>query len=114
MLITFRNTARWALPKGIIESNMSSASSAMKEAEEEAGVSGAAKPIGSYHYIKTLCKGGEKCNVEVCTMQVTMIKNEWPETADRSRKWMSFPQAAKRVREKDLKRLLLIAARTLP
>ena len=116
MLITSRDTARWVLPKGTIESNMSPAASAAREAEEEAGVSGTVveKPIGSYNYVKTLRKGGEKCNVEVFTMRVAKVKDEWPEMADRSRKWMSFSQAAKRVNEKDLKRLLLIAARKLP
>ena len=33
-------------------------------------------------------------------MRVAKVKDEWPEMAERSRKWMSFPQAAKRVNGK--------------
>ena len=66
------------------------------------GVSGTVveKPIGSYNYVKTLRKGGEKCNVEVFTMRVAKVKDEWPEMADRSRKdeFSASRQAGKRKR----------------
>lgn len=115
LLVTSRDTARWVLPKGSVESDLTPATSAVKEAEEEAGVSGKTdkKPIGSYSYSKTAKKGGERCDVDVFLMKVTTVKSKWPEMNERVRKWMTFEQAAKRVNEKDLKALLLDAAKKL-
>ena len=109
LLVTSRDTARWVIPKGTVEPHLSPAASAAKEAEEEAGIRGkvANKSIGTYTYFKTAKKGGDICEVEVFPMKVTSVKSKWPEMHERSRKWMTPTQAAKRVNEKDLRKLLL-------
>jgi len=54
LLITSLNSKRWILPKGWAEAGLSPADNAMREAFEEAGVTGKveAKPVGTYHYLK--------------------------------------------------------------
>ena len=108
LLVTSRDTARWVIPKGSLEPDMTPAQSAVKEAEEEAGVKGKVsnKSIGDYTYFKTARKGGEYCRVEVFTMKVTDVQSKWPEMNERTRKWMTPEQASKRVNEKDLRKLL--------
>ena len=40
LILTSRNNKKWIVPKGIIEKKHSAALTALKETEEEAGVSG--------------------------------------------------------------------------
>jgi phosphohistidine phosphatase len=110
LLITSRKRRRWVLPKGIREPGMSAAESAAKEALEEAGVEGpvSAEPVGRYQYRKW----GGTCTVEVFTMAVESVLDRWPEQF-RDRQWLTPEEAARRVEEPDLERLLLLAARRL-
>jgi 8-oxo-dGTP pyrophosphatase MutT (NUDIX family) len=105
MLITSRKRKRWVIPKGIIEPGMTPQESALKEAYEEAGIRGnvSATACGVYFYEKW--QG--ICRVEVFLLEVTEVLPDWPEAALRDREWMTFEEAANRVRENDLKQLLL-------
>jgi phosphohistidine phosphatase len=107
LLITSRKKRRWIIPKGIVEPTMSAADSAAKEAWEEAGVAGMVhpKPLGVYSYEKW----GDRCTVTVYALAVKTEFSHWPEDY-RDREWVSVKEAAKRVREKELKAII----RSLP
>lgn len=103
LLITSRKKKRWVIPKGVMEPELSAADSATKEALEEAGIRGSvsASPIGNYAYDKW----GGTCTVQVHTMSVHEILDEWQESY-RDREWVSIEEAVARVREPDLKQLI--------
>jgi len=109
LLITSRSGKRWIIPKGVVEPGMSPAESAAKEALEEAGVEGeiSAAPSGEYEYPKW----GGVCKVEVYLLKVTTIHPEWPEKYFRERRWVSAEEAARLVREPELKNLFLALLR---
>jgi phosphohistidine phosphatase len=103
LLITSQHRRRWVIPKGIIEPDLSPAASAAKEALEEAGVEGrvGTEPLGRYQYDKW----GGTCTVEVFLLEVDRVHGEWAE-AHRQRLWLSPTEAADRVDEEDLARLI--------
>ncbi len=103
LMITSRKKRRWVVPKGIREPDLSAAASAAKEALEEAGVEGqvAARAMGSYHYRKW----GGTCDVEVYAMEVRTVHEAWDESF-RDREWVPLKQAAARVEEDGLKRII--------
>ena len=107
LLITSRKRKRWVLPKGVKEPELSMVESAAKEAWEEAGIEGdiEAKPLGTYVYRKW--KG--LCSVEVYRMRVRKIHSTWPEQ-ERDRRWFSPQEAASRVDEPELKKIILSGA----
>jgi len=104
LLITSRKRKRWVLPKGVVEPGMTPAGSAEKEAFEEAGIEGRVddRPLGSYQYRKW----GGTCTVEVFAMRVTVQSAGWPEADIRTREWVPLADAAGRVDEADLKRMI--------
>lgn len=103
LMITSRKRKRWVLPKGVKELQLSPQDSAAKEALEEAGIEGVVSeaPIGSYQYDKW----GGTCTVEVFTMSVQQVLDEWEESY-RDREWVSLEEAMGRVSEPELKRIL--------
>jgi phosphohistidine phosphatase len=103
LMITTRKKRRWIVPKGVVEPDLSPADSAAKEAGEEAGVRGRVlpDPLGSYEYEKW----GDICVVEVYALAVEQELDRWPE-AFRDREWVALNEAARRVREPALKRML--------
>lgn len=103
LMITSRKRRRWVLPKGVKELDLSPQDSAAKEALEEAGIEGLVSegPIGSYQYDKW----GGTCTVEVFTMSVQKVLDEWEESY-RDREWVSLEEAMGRVSEPALKRIL--------
>lgn len=108
LLVTSMGTKRWILPKGHIEPGLSARESAEFEALEEAGVIGETRPrsIGSYHYRKRPEKGGERCRVRVFAMEVTRELDDYPERAERERKWMTVRKALKVIQEPELRALM--------
>ncbi len=109
LLVTSRDTGRWILPKGWPEAGESLAQSALREAYEEAGISGdvAAEPAGSYFYDKMLPTGfGKRCEVKVYAIKVSKISGDWPEMDQRTRNWVSPQMAAEMVNEPDLGELI--------
>jgi len=100
LLITSRRSGDWIVPKGLVEPDMTEHDSAAKEAHEEAGVVGqvGAEPVGSFEYEKW----GGLCVVNVFDMEVTRELSDWPEKADRSRKWVDAEEAARLVKHERL------------
>lgn len=110
LLITSRDTGRWIVPKGWPMKDKTCGEAALQEAWEEAGVKEATiapEPIGSYSYDKRLNNGAvEPLDTLVYLADVRELSNEYPERDQRKRKWFSPSEAAKRVREPGLKRIL--------
>ena len=110
LLVTSRDTGRWIIPKGWPIRGLSSPEAAMQEAWEEAGVSEghmATESIGTYTYDKTL-RSGLPVPVEtlVYSFEVESLKEEFPESRIRRRKWVSPSDAAGLVQERELKSIL--------
>jgi len=107
LLITSSRSKRWVIPKGDKETELSPRESAAREALEEAGIEGpvSGEAVGTYAYEK----GGDLCRVRVFAMAVEVMHEKWQESF-RRRRWLDPREAARRVNEKGLKRLL----RTLP
>lgn len=109
LLVTSRDTGRWILPKGWPEGDETLCQSALREAREEAGISGAigSKSIGSYFYDKILPTGmGMRCEVHVFPINVEKVGEKWPEKGKRVRNWVSPEKAARMVNEPDLAELI--------
>lgn len=117
MLVTSRETGRWVLPKGWPVKDMKAHEAAAREAWEEAGLRGdvSPRPIGAYRYDKRLDGDAVMpCEVEVFPMSVAEERLDWPERAQRTRRWMSPGQAALAVDEGGLASLLLDLAAVDP
>lgn len=108
LLITSRGTGRWVLPKGWIEDGEDKAAAAAREAWEEAGIKGSLtpEPVGTYVYRKTDGETVQSCHVTVYALAVEHQADDWPERAERDRKWVPAARAAQLVDEPDLKALL--------
>ncbi len=109
LLVTSRGTGRWVLPKGNPSSRGPAHVSAGREAEEEAGVSGAVCPVplGSYRYRKLRGSGASLMfDVDVFPLSVNREADEWKEMAERERRWFTLSEAANAVDEPDLADLL--------
>lgn len=107
LLVTSNGGKRWVIPKGIVEEGHSAASSAAKEAWEEAGVTGrvSRRMIGRYRYEKW----NGVCRVLVYRLDVEEIHRRWPEAHVRRRKWLAPAAAAARVGDPVLAQLILDA-----
>ena len=105
VVVTSKKKKRWVLPKGVVNLGMSSAESARQEAFEEAGLVGTLRPdpIGSYVYQKW----GGSCTVTLFVMDVVQLLDAWPEAHLRERELVSPEEAAARMREPELKQLLM-------
>ena len=111
LLITSRDTGRWIIPKGWPIDGLDGAGTAQQEAWEEAGVRAAsvdAKPVGQFSYDKIL-KDGSAQPVVTCVYHIDVadLAEEFPEAHERKRCWVSPKTAAERVREPELRDLLL-------
>jgi 8-oxo-dGTP pyrophosphatase MutT (NUDIX family) len=109
LLVTSRDTKRWVLPKGNIVRGLSAPASAAHEAEEEAGILGAASPIaiGTYRYCKRRRNGtSSMVDVDVFPLAVTTELDEWEEQDERERRWFLLEDAAQAVDEPDLRDLI--------
>ena len=110
LLITSRDTGRWVIPKGWPMKKKKPHEAAKIEAREEAGIRGRArkKPIGRYTYLKWLEDGDvAPCTVEVFQLEVTGLVTDYKERGQRELVWVSPDEAARRVREVELKSLLI-------
>lgn len=111
LLITSRRTRRWIVPKGLIEPHQGAVDAAAQEAWEEAGVEGDLQDtaLGTYTYEKW----GGVCHVEVFSMRVTRVHGDWPESSCRQRCWLPAEGAARAVRRKALRRMILELGRCI-
>jgi 8-oxo-dGTP pyrophosphatase MutT (NUDIX family) len=108
-LITSRGTKRWIIPKGWPKDQLRPHELAAQEAEEEAGLLGdiASDPIGSYTYRKRLhFLAFVTCRVSVFPLRVHAQEARWPERNERELAWTPVAEAARMVKEPDLRRLL--------
>lgn len=109
LLVTSRETGRWVLPKGWPQAGRSGPESARAEAWEEAGVEGriAAEPVGHYAYHKVLAPEADvPCVVAVYPLRVKSLARNYPERAQRKRRWFAPKKAAQKVDEPALKLIL--------
>jgi 8-oxo-dGTP pyrophosphatase MutT (NUDIX family) len=109
MMVTSRDTGRWVLPKGWPIKRLGGAGSAEREAFEEAGIQGTihAGPLGCYVYDKRLDSGVTRAVwVDVFRLDVTDELEDWPERAQRRRRWFTPAEAAALVGEPALAALL--------
>lgn len=109
MLVTSRGSGRWVIPKGNFGNGASPHAAAAREAEEEAGVSGAVcpTPLGSYRYRKKRPSGASvMVDVAVFPLAVTQELPAWKEQHERERRWFTLAEAAGAVDEPDLRALI--------
>jgi 8-oxo-dGTP pyrophosphatase MutT (NUDIX family) len=106
-LVTAKSGWRWVIPKGKIEPGQTARDAAQAEAWEEAGVLGAASanPIGTYTYTKF----ENLYEVAVYRLEVTTIREKWPEHRHRERQWFTPHEAAELIHEPELRQILLEA-----
>jgi 8-oxo-dGTP pyrophosphatase MutT (NUDIX family) len=109
MLVTSRETRRWTIPKGWPIKGLKDHKAAAREAFEEAGVTGKAakEPIGSYLYWKRRERHFDLCRVAVYILDVDRELDEWPEQAERQRRWFDVEEASSVVLEPELLNLLV-------
>ncbi|WP_455273922.1 NUDIX hydrolase [Rhizobium herbae] len=116
LLVTSRESGRWIIPKGWPIPGKKPQEVAAIEAFEEAGVRGKAKkkPFGYFTYLKMLDNGERTpCCVQVHLLHVDEILDVFHEKGERISEWVSCVEAARRVREPELKGLFLSLQRTL-
>jgi phosphohistidine phosphatase len=107
-LITSIRKGRWGFPKGIIDPGETAEETALKEAEEEAGLYGRIEggPLGGYEYYKW----GTVLSVTVFLMHVTAAADDWDEADVRERDWFGVEEARGRIDRVELRELLDAAA----
>lgn len=110
-LVTSRSTGVWTFPKGTIDDGYDAPETALKEAHEEAGLSGTivGRPVGTYDYPKW----GRKLTVEVHLMRVEDAASDWDEADLRERRWFSPREAHDALPHDALRELLDSALRML-
>jgi 8-oxo-dGTP pyrophosphatase MutT (NUDIX family) len=90
-LIRKRLSGTWGIPKGTVDAGHTHATTALKEAWEEAGLRGrlVGDSLGTYRYEKF----GRPLVVMVYAMEVLEHHDDWQEAGLRERKWASFEEA---------------------
>ena len=108
LLVTPRGSGRWILPKGNPMDGCSPAETARQEAWEEAGVSGKVfdRSLGSFDYIKDPGEADIPCRIDVYPLKVKKLLDRFPEKGQRRRKWFSLREAAAKVEEAELQKIL--------
>ncbi|MCZ2204270.1 NUDIX hydrolase [Bartonella sp. A05] len=111
LLITSRGSGRWIIPKGWPIPGKTLSQTALQEAFEEAGIRGIVEtsPIGTYEYEKLdlpIVKNGKFC-VYVFSVLYSHQEKKWPEQNQRIYEWVTASEAAKRVDEQQLRKILL-------
>jgi uncharacterized protein len=106
LLVTSRVTGRWIIPKGWPADDLPPHLSAAKEAWEEAGVLGEARPqsLGSFRHRKSVTR--RLLTVNVYPLAVREQRDRWPERFQRQRRWFNPVDAAHAVAERPLRRII--------
>lgn len=110
LLITSRTSGRWIIPRGWPMKRRKPHQAAAIEAWEEAGVRGRVRkePVGRYTYLKMLDNGDVvPCVVDVFQIEVTRVEARFKERGERLLDWVRPDEAARRVRDIELKSLLV-------
>ena len=109
LLLTSRDTGRWVIPKGWPMGSKSASEVAATEALEEAGVKGIVEhdPLGCFGYSKAMSEGLVlPCEVQVHALEVTGSVKNYKEKGQRQQEWVSPTDAAERVAEPGLKKII--------
>lgn len=110
LLVTSRTSGRWIIPRGWPMKRKKPHEAAAIEAWEEAGVRGRVKKnaVGRYTYLKMLDNGDVvPCMVDVFQIEVTEAETSFKERGERLLEWVRPDEAARRVRDIELKSLLV-------
>ncbi|MGQ8632062.1 NUDIX hydrolase [Agrobacterium sp. DKPNP3] len=110
LVISSRDTGRWIVPKGWPMKKKKPHEAAAVEAWEEAGVRGIVRKtaVGRYTYLKVLDDGDVAPKiVDLFQIEVTVQQEEFKEKGQRRIAWVEPDEAARRVRELELKSLLV-------
>jgi ADP-ribose pyrophosphatase YjhB (NUDIX family) len=98
--VTTRGQRGWIIPKGWPIRHLTAASTAAREAYEEAGAIGTIvgdRPCGSFIYEKRASSRGRVvCEVSVFLLEVERQLRKWPEKSQRKTRWFT-PEAASRL-----------------
>ena len=110
-LITSLSSGRWGFPKGLVDPGETAPETALKEAQEEAGLAGriVGGTLGEYQY----AKWGVMLTVTVYLMEVTQVAESWLEADRRQRRWVTAEAAAPMLDRKYLARMLRLAVAQL-
>lgn len=109
LLLTSRDTGRWVIPKGWPMGSKPAHVVAETEAREEAGVKGIVEhdSLGCFGYAKTMQEGLVlPCDVQVHALEVTGSIKNYKEKGERRLEWVSPEEAADRVAEAGLKKII--------
>lgn len=112
LLITTRETRRWVVPKGSMETGLSPQEAAEREAFEEAGVVGtiAMDAIGSFRHDR----GPPELVTDDVVLYPMLVRAEcaiWPEHGQRDLLWLPADEAARKVDSEELGALIRSFAR---
>lgn len=110
LLVTSRTSGRWIIPRGWPMKRKKPHEAAAIEAWEEAGVRGRVRKeaVGRYTYLKMLDNGEVvPCVVDVFQIEVTGAETKFKERGERLVEWVRPDEAARRVRDIELKSLLV-------
>jgi 8-oxo-dGTP pyrophosphatase MutT (NUDIX family) len=104
LLVTSRQRGHWIFPKGRIAEGMQPWESAMREAYDEAGVEGtiATRSIGAYRAWKTRGMRRFVIEVEMFPLRVERQHDNWRETGQRYRHWVTVADATRLITDKRL------------
>jgi len=112
LMITSLKSGRWIIPKGWPMEGKDFPQTALEEAWEEAGVRKGrinGDMIGAYSYKKVQGNGTElPCLVDVYSVKVDKLEDQFPESDARKRRWVSKAEAIGLVTEPELKKIISI------
>ncbi|CAH0487966.1 unnamed protein product [Peronospora farinosa] len=90
LISSSKHPTQWILPKGGWENDESIVESALREANEEAGIAG--DIVGSLGSLDFASQQGNPCRFYGYKLQVKEVFQDWAENT-RQRKWVSFDEA---------------------
>lgn len=108
VLVTTSSGARWIVPKGGLEKNMTRQEVALMEAAEEAGAIGALE-----HGLKTECRMADQRHLHIYPLRVAVLLPHWPERLMRRRVVLPIYRALLRIRDPELAQAIRRLARQI-
>ena len=103
-----RDPRKWVFPKGHIENGESAAEAALREAEEEGGISG--EVLGPIGAPLEFTSGTEPVRVQYFLIRMT---SDGPSPEAREKRWLPPDQAGGLLETRDARDLVRIAAREI-